>query len=59
MATGEIEQTLPASTSALTCDPISTQYTYTWKTAKTMTGCRDLVLRFRDGSTLRALFNLR
>jgi len=58
-ATDEIEQTVSSATSALTYDPVSTQYNYTWKTTTAMKGCRDLVLKFRDGSTLRALFNLR
>jgi hypothetical protein len=57
--TDEIEQSVKSTTSALTYDPGSTQYTYTWRTATTMKGCRDLVLRFRDGSQLRILFNLR
>jgi hypothetical protein len=45
--------------SALSYDLVSNQYTYLWKTLKTATGCRELVLRFRDGSELRAVFNLR
>lgn len=55
----DVDQTASSATSALTYDPVSTQYNYTWKTTKAMVGCRDLVLKFRDGSTLRALFNLR
>lgn len=59
-ASTEIEQTVSSATSALTYDPVSTQYTYTWKTTTTLKGCRDLLLRFRDGSSqLRAMFNLR
>jgi hypothetical protein len=58
-ATDEIEQTVSEASATLTYDPVSTQYTYVWKTVKGMTGCRDLVLRFRDGSQLRVLFNLR
>ena len=58
-ATDEIEQTVSETSATLSYDPVSTQYTYAWKTAKSMTGCRDLVLRFRDGSELRVLFNLR
>lgn len=34
-------------------------YTYTWKTTKTMKGCRQIVLRFKDGTVRIALFNLR
>jgi hypothetical protein len=58
-ASDEIEQTVTDASATLTYDPVSTQYTYAWKTAKTMTGCRELVLRFRDGSQLQVLFNLR
>lgn len=58
-ATGEIEESVAGTGASLTYDPVSTQYTYTWKPAKTMTGCRELILAFRDGSRLTALFNLR
>jgi hypothetical protein len=58
-ATDEIEHTVAAGTSTLTYDVASGQYTYKWKTTTAMKGCRDLVLRFRDGSQLRTLFNLR
>lgn len=34
-------------------------YTYVWKTVKGAAGCRDLVLRFRDGTELTARFELR
>jgi virginiamycin B lyase len=44
---------------ALTFDRRSGMYTYTWKTTKTMKGCRQVVLRFRDGSARSALFNLK
>lgn len=54
-----IEQTVSSAKPALTYDRVSTRYTYTWKTPEKTKGCRDLVLRFRDGSQLRALFNLR
>jgi hypothetical protein len=58
-ASDEVETTVSASASALTYDSVSQQYTYVWKTSTSQKGCRDLVLRFRDGSTLRALFSLR
>ena len=57
-ATDEVEQTLPASSSALTYDAVSATYTYTWKTAK-IPGCIDVLLKMRDGSELRAKFKLR
>lgn len=52
-----VEQTTSASSSSLTyADGV---YQYTWKTTKGVTGCRDLVLRFRDGTELVARFSLR
>ncbi len=57
--TDAIEQTVRATASALSFDSTTGQYTYAWKTSKSMKGCRDLVLRFRDGSELRLLFRLR
>jgi hypothetical protein len=57
--TDEVETTLTAAASALTYDAATQQYSYVWKTSTSQRGCRDLVLRFRDGSTLRMLFNLR
>jgi hypothetical protein len=35
------------------------QYLYTWKTLKTYTGCRQIVLRFVDGTTNRAYFKFK
>ena len=35
------------------------RYQFTWKTVKGWTGCRVLVLRFRDGSVQRALFKFK
>ena len=58
-ATDEIEQTVSDTKSALEYDAASGQYTYKWKTSTTLKGCRDLVLKFRDGSQLRTLYNLR
>ena len=59
-ATDEVEEQLETqASSALSYDSVNGQYTYLWKTVKTDTGCRELVLRFRDGSELRAVFNLR
>ena len=53
------EQTTPLGSSGLTYDTKTRQYTYTWKTLAAAKGCRDLVLKFRDGSQLRAMFNFR
>jgi hypothetical protein len=57
-ATDAVEQTVSANSPALSYDGTSGQYTYVWKTPRT-TGCRDLVLRFRDGSELTSRFLLR
>lgn len=55
----EIEQTVSTAAASLQYDRASGRYTYVWKTARTAAGCVDLVLRFRDGSELRAAFRLR
>ncbi len=54
-----IEQTVTVGGSSLSYDASSGRYTYVWKTEKSWTGCRDLVLRFRDGTTLRARFQFK
>ena len=54
-----IEQTSTAGASSLSYDAGSARYQYVWKTDKAWVGCRDLVLRFRDGSTLRARFSFK
>jgi hypothetical protein len=58
-ATDPVEQTVTAGSSSLSYDAASNQYVYIWKTDKTFTGCRDLVLRFRDGSALRTRFSFK
>jgi hypothetical protein len=55
----EVEPTLSLAKSVLVYEPISRQYVYVWKTEKSWKGCRDLVLKFRDGSSTTATFNLR
>jgi hypothetical protein len=46
--------------SALRYDVNSGQYTYLWQTdASWARTCRELVLRFKDGSTQRAMFQFR
>jgi hypothetical protein len=54
---GEITiETTTNSPSGLSYDPISGQYTYVWKTDKSWIGCRQLIVRFNDGSEQRANF---
>jgi hypothetical protein len=54
-----IEEIAPDSGPTLTYDPGSGRYSYAWKTTKTWTGCRELTLRFRDGSELKAHFKFK
>ena len=56
-----VESTVTAGASSLSYDPATTQYTYTWKSDKTWGAapagpCRQLVLRFADGTEKRANF---
>ncbi|MDX2007585.1 MAG: ExeM/NucH family extracellular endonuclease [Meiothermus sp.] len=47
-----------ASNSGLSYDPASGLYTYVWKTDRSWAGtCRQLVVRYTDGTTYRANFN--
>jgi hypothetical protein len=48
-----------AANGTLTYESSSGKYTYTWKTTKTMKGCRQITLRFRDGTIRTALFSLK
>ena len=51
-----VEQTVTAGGSSLSYD--SSGYTYVWKTDKTWAGtCRELTLRFRDGTVAKARFS--
>lgn len=52
-----IEETTAAGASGLTYDAASDEYTYVWKTDRAWTGCRQLVLKFDDGTVHRANFN--
>jgi hypothetical protein len=54
----EVELTLPLGKSVLAYEPHIRQYMYVWKTDKSWKGCRDLVLKFKDGSSTTATFNL-
>ncbi len=52
-------ETTTANASGLTYDSVSGRYTYVWKTPKSWASsgsCRELVLKFVDGSELRASF---
>jgi hypothetical protein len=54
-----IEETVSAGASTLTYDSATNQYVYVWKTDSTWSApspCRQLTLRFIDGSTRRANF---
>ena len=55
----EIELTLRLAKSVLVYEPHIRQYVYAWKTDKSWKGCRDLILKFKDGSSTTATFNLR
>jgi len=52
-----IELTVNAGSSTLLYDPLSDQYTYVWKTNKGWNTCRQLVLKFDDGTVKRANFD--
>jgi len=55
--TDAIEETVTAGGSSLTFDAASGQYTYVWKTEKSWTGCRQLQVKLRDGSSRWAAFS--
>lgn len=55
-----VESVASPGQSALRYDPRTAQYTYVWQTeASWANSCRQLVLRFRDGSTQRVKFQFR
>ena len=55
-----VEQTVNAGTSSLSYDALSDTYNYVWKTDKTWEdSCRQLVVKFDDGTTARANFLFR
>jgi hypothetical protein len=55
--TDAIEQTVTASTSGLSYDATTDQYTYVWKTDKAWAGsCRALVVKLADNTTKTANF---
>jgi hypothetical protein len=55
-AVDAIETTVTAGGSSLTYDSIANQYIYVWKTDKSWTGCRQLVVKLNDGTTHYANF---
>jgi hypothetical protein len=55
--TDAIEETVTAGGSSLSYDATSGQYTYVWKTDKAWTGCRQLQVKLRDGSSVWAAFS--
>ena len=52
-------ETYTAGNSGLTYDAASDRYTYVWKTAKAWAGCRQLQVRFDDGSMHTANFKFK
>lgn len=54
----DVETTVTAGASSLAYDAVAGQYGYVWKTDKAWAGsCRELVLKFADGTTRNALFS--
>ena len=52
-----VEETVTAGASSLSYDPASDQYSYVWKTNKAWSNtCRQLVMRFKDGTEKHANF---
>ena len=54
--TDQIKQTVTANASGLIFDASTGQYNYIWKTDKAFSGCRELQLKFTDGSMRVARF---
>ncbi len=55
-----VEETVSATSSGLSYDPVTDIYVYTWKTQKPWAGtCRQLVMKMDDGTFHRANFMLR
>jgi hypothetical protein len=55
-----IEETARTDAVSLTYTAGTDRYQYTWKTERSWAGtCRELIIRFRDGSEQRALFKLK
>ena len=56
-ATDAIEETVTAGGSSLSYDAASGQYIYVWKTDRSWSGCRQLQVKLRDGSSRWAAFS--
>jgi HYR domain/K319L-like, PKD domain len=56
-ATDAIEETVTAGGSSLSYDAGTGQYIYVWKTEKSWTGCRQLQVKLKDGSSRWATFS--
>jgi len=54
-----IETTVNAGSSSLSYSAGNDQYTYVWKTEKSWTGCRQLVVKLLDGTIQRANFQFK
>ena len=55
-----VEETVTAGGSSLSYDAATGRYTYVWKTEKAWRNqCRQLVLKFKDGTFQRANFSLK
>ncbi|MGE3473787.1 MAG: PxKF domain-containing protein [Vicinamibacterales bacterium] len=55
-----LEETITAGGSGLSYDPSTDRYTYVWKTEKAWANsCRQLTVRFTDGTTQKANFRFR
>ena len=55
----ELELTATPGTSGLAYDATTDRYSYVWKTERSWTGCRELVLRLADGSTHSVSFKFK
>ncbi|HEY0661424.1 MAG TPA: HYR domain-containing protein, partial [Lysobacter sp.] len=56
-ATDAIEETVTAGGSSLSYDAGTGHYIYVWKTEKSWTGCRQLQVKLKDGSSRWATFS--
>jgi len=54
-----IDQTVTAGASSLSYDSAANQYIYVWKTDKSWTGCRQLVVKLADGTIHYANFKFK
>jgi hypothetical protein len=55
----ELELTATPGSSGLAYDATADRYSYVWKTEKSWTGCRELMLRLSDGSVHTAAFRFK